>query len=101
MIFILEHQLILLRSPLLDPSEQIFHVSCAAGATPSVIWAETQTYPSPQWRDEKAGREQGFPGSKVVKETDKSPGAGVWAIPCGLTRHSAGQLERREAAPLC
>lgn len=42
-IFILEHQLIPLPVPLLDPLEQLFHISSAAGATPSTIWAEAQT----------------------------------------------------------
>lgn len=67
MIFILEHQLILLTVPLLDYLEQIFHIPCAAGATPSMIWAEAQTYSG--W---EAEGEKGFPGSKVGKETDQS-----------------------------
>lgn len=72
-IFILEHQLILLRWPLLDPSEQILHVSCTAGATPSVIWADTQTY-IPAHNGQKAEGEKGFSDSTVVKETDTSLG---------------------------
>lgn len=83
MIFILEHQLILLRSPLLDPSEQIFHASCAAGATPSTIWAKTQTY-IPAHNGQKAGREKGFSGGKGNRQ--ESWGAGVCAIPYELTK---------------
>ncbi|KAL0621882.1 hypothetical protein AAY473_010216 [Plecturocebus cupreus] len=41
-IFILERQLILLRSTLLDLSEQTFHIPYPAGTTPSTIWAEGQ-----------------------------------------------------------
>lgn len=73
MIFILEHQLIPLPVPLLDPLEQIFHISCAAGATPSTIWADAQTH-VPAHNAWEAEGEKGFSGSKVVEETDPSLG---------------------------
>lgn len=63
MVFILEHQLILFRSALLDLAEQMFHVSCAAGATPSTIWAEAQTY-IPAHSGWKAQGEKSFPASR-------------------------------------
>lgn len=66
MIFILEHQLILLTVPRLDPLEQIFHISCAAGATPSMIWAEAQIY-IPAHSGWKAEGEKGFPWLKGGK----------------------------------
>lgn len=52
---------------------QIFHVSCAAGTTPSTIWAEAQTY-TPAHSGWKAEGEKGFPGSKMVEETGQSLG---------------------------
>lgn len=67
MAFILEHQLILLRSPLLDPSEQIFHISCAAGATPCTIWAEAQTH-TPGCYKGKAKGEKGYSSSMMITE---------------------------------
>lgn len=70
MIFILEHQLIPLPVPLLDPLEQIFHISCAAGATPRTM-AEAQTY-IPAHDAWEAEGEKGFSDSKVVKERDTS-----------------------------
>lgn len=46
----------------------------AAGATPSTIWAEAQTY-IPAHNGQKAAGEKGFSDSTVVKQTDTSLGA--------------------------
>lgn len=84
MIFILEHQLILLRSPLLDPSEQTFHVSCAAGTTPSTIWAEAQTY-IPAHTAWKAEGEEGFLGTGGYRK--QATVLGCWGLHNSLWIH--------------
>lgn len=81
----LEHQLILLRSPLLDPSEQIFLISCAAGATPSTIWAEVQ-HTSQHAVD--GGRERA--GLHWLKAS------GVCRTPYRPIKNFVGQLEERQ-----